>query len=117
MPAVARYLNRRHLPGVSFYAVRRTPDASHFAGATIDGVQISVLQRDRLESTRLGLEIAAALLELYPGQVELDQTARLIGNEQTIRSLEAKEDPNSIWAAWEMEKERFLEIRSGYLLY
>jgi uncharacterized protein YbbC (DUF1343 family) len=116
-PQLAGYLNRRGVPGARFYAVRRTPDASHFAGTPIDGVQITVLQRDRLESTRLGLEIAAALIELYPGRIQLAETARLIANEQTIRSLEAKESPNSIWAVWEMEKQSFQEIRSRYLLY
>jgi uncharacterized protein YbbC (DUF1343 family) len=76
-----------------------------------------VLQRDRLEPTRLGLEIATALIELYPGRVQLAETARLIANQQTILSLEAQESPNSIWTVWEMEKEQFQEIRSRYLLY
>jgi uncharacterized protein YbbC (DUF1343 family) len=116
-PRLAEYLNRRGLPGVRFYAVRRTPQASRFAGTTIDGVQISVLQRDRLESTRLGLEIAAALFELYPGRVQLAETARLIANQQAIHAIEGNENPNSIWSVWEMEKEGFLEIRSRYLLY
>ncbi|MEX2303626.1 MAG: exo-beta-N-acetylmuramidase NamZ domain-containing protein [Bryobacterales bacterium] len=116
-PRLAEYLNRRGLPGVRFYAVRRTPQASRFAGKTIDGVQISVLQRDRVESTRLGLEIAAALFELYPGRVQLAETARLIANQQAIRAIEGNENPNSIWSVWEMEKEGFLEIRSRYLLY
>ena len=116
-PRLAEYLNRRGLPGARFYAVRRTPQASQFAGKTIDGVQVSVLQRDRVESTRLGLEIAAALFELYPGRVQLAETARLIANQQAIRAIEGNENPNSIWSVWEMEKEGFLEIRSRYLLY
>lgn len=116
-PQLANYLNRRGLPGARFYAVRRTPDASHFAGMPIDGVQISVLQRDRLESTRLGLEIAAALLELYPGRAQLSETARLIADTETLDALSANESPTSIWTVWEMEKESFLAIRSRYLLY
>ena len=47
---LADYLNQRDLPGVRFYEVRRTPEDSRFAGKTIDGVQISVLQRDKVES-------------------------------------------------------------------
>jgi uncharacterized protein YbbC (DUF1343 family) len=116
-PRLAEYLNRRGLPGVRFYAVRRTPQASRFAGKTIDGVQVSVLQRDRVESTRLGLEIAAALFEIYPGRVQLAETARLIANQEAIRAIEGNENPNSIWSVWEMDKEGFLEIRSRYLLY
>jgi uncharacterized protein YbbC (DUF1343 family)/CubicO group peptidase (beta-lactamase class C family) len=116
-PQLAAALNQRGLAGVRFYAVRRTPSESHFAGVAIDGVQISVLQRDRVESTRLGLELAAALLELYPGRIQLAETARLIANEQTLQALEAQESPTSIWTVWEMEKQPFLEIRSRYLLY
>jgi uncharacterized protein YbbC (DUF1343 family) len=116
-PELAAALNRKGLAGVRFYAVQRTPVESRFAGKPIEGVQISISQRDRVEPTRLGLEIAATLLELYPGRVQLAETARLIANEQTIRALEAKETPASIWTVWEMEKQRFLEIRSRYLLY
>lgn len=116
-PQLAAALNQRAFAGVRFYAVRRTPTDSRFAGAAIDGVQISILQRDRLEPTRLGLEIASTLLELYPGRVHLAETARLIANEQTLRALEAKESPASIWTVWEMGKQQFLEIRSRYLLY
>ncbi len=116
-PQLADYLNHRGIPGVRFYAVRRTPESSRFAGKPIDGVEISVLQRGTLEPTRLGLEIAAALLELYPGQVQLAETAHLIANEQTLQALEANESPASIWTVWEMEKRPFLEVRSRYLLY
>jgi uncharacterized protein YbbC (DUF1343 family) len=114
---LAAYLNGRGLAGVRFYGLRRTPSDSHFAGTAIDGVQISVLQRDRVEPTRLGLEIAAALVELYPGRIRLAETARLIGDGQTLGALAAKESPASIWTIWEMAKQQFLEIRSRYLLY
>ena len=116
-PQLAAVLNQRALAGARFYPVRRTPSDSRFAGVAIDGVQISILQRDKLEPTRLGLEIASALLELYPGRLPLAETARLIANEQTLRALEAKQSPASIWTVWEMEKQQFLEIRSRYLLY
>lgn len=116
-PQLAAALNQRGLAGVRFYALQRTPTASRFAGTAIDGVQISILQRDGLEPTRLGLEIASTLLELYPGRLPLAETARLIANEETLRALEAKQSPASIWTVWEMEKQQFLEIRSRYLLY
>jgi uncharacterized protein YbbC (DUF1343 family) len=114
---LAAALNRRGLAGLRFYGVTRTPSDSHFAGDTIEGVQISILERDKVEPTRLGLEVAAALIELYPGRIQLAQTARLIANEYTLRALEAKENPDAIWASWEMEKQRFVEMRSRYLLY
>ena len=116
-PQLAAVLNQRALAGARFYPVRRTPSDSRFAGVAIDGVQISILQRDKLEPTRLGLEIAAALLEIYPGRVQLAETAHLIANEQALRALAAKESSASIWTVWEMEKQQFLEIRSRYLLY
>jgi uncharacterized protein YbbC (DUF1343 family) len=114
---LADALNQKALAGVRFYAVRRTPSASRFAGTPIEGVQISVLQRDQIQPAKLGLELAAALIELFPGHVQLAETARLIANEQTLRALNAQESPNSIWTVWELEKQPFLEIRSRYLLY
>ena len=43
-----------------------------------------------------GLEIAAALLKLYPGRISLEADRALIGNAETIRAPAAGEDPEAI---------------------
>ena len=114
---VAAALSHRNLPGVAFYPVARTPEASRFAGQEVRGIQMLVTDRDALESTRLGLVIADTLVRMYPGQVELSQTKRLVGDQRAINMLEQGESPDKIWDDWRQSAQRFSELRAGYLLY
>ena len=116
-PALAAYLNEREIPGVRFYAAERTPTASHLAGKKASGVQIVVTNRAALDATHLGVEVAAALGKLFPGRLDLTQTAQLIGNEKTIQELARGEDPRQIRAGWQDALEKFRQVRARYLLY
>ena len=58
---LARYLESRAIPGVRCYPVQFTPTSSNFSGKTIQGVHFIVTNRDVFSSSRLGLELAAAL--------------------------------------------------------
>ena len=115
--ALAESLNQRRLPGVSFYPARRTPSSSRFAATPIDGVQIVIIDRESLEPTRLGLHIAAELVRLHAGRIDLSRTAPWIGHAPTLRALARGDGAAPIWALWEKEKKEFLSTRSRYLLY
>ena len=115
--ALAADLNSAGLDGVSFYPVRRTPKSSRFAGRPIDGVQITVLDRDAVRSTRIGLEVATQLLQSYPGRVDIGLTAKLIGHQATIEALSEGRAASSIWSMWQAQQRPFLRIRTRYLLY
>jgi uncharacterized protein YbbC (DUF1343 family)/CubicO group peptidase (beta-lactamase class C family) len=115
--ALAAYLNEREIPGVRFYALERTPSTSRLSGMKSGGVQIVVTNREAVEATELGVEVAAALIKLFPGRLDLRETARLIGNETTIRALAAGEDPKRIRDSWQEPLERFQELRRKHLLY
>ncbi len=110
-------LRRANLPGVAFYSVRRTPRASRFAGETIPGIQISVLDRDGLQPTRVGLEIASALHELHGDQIDLDRAIKLIGDTETIEGLKAGRKAVSLWVDWRKQGAEFTASRARYLLY
>jgi uncharacterized protein YbbC (DUF1343 family) len=114
---LAAYLNNQQLQAVRAYARQQTPAESRFAGATVDGIQITVLDRDRYWSTRVGLELASFLSRTYPNRINLQQTAGLIGDDQTIEALEKGESPATIWEMWETELQPFLTIRQKYLIY
>jgi uncharacterized protein YbbC (DUF1343 family)/CubicO group peptidase (beta-lactamase class C family) len=114
---LAAYLNQRSLPGVRFYSLTRTPNTSRFEGVPLEGVQISVLDRDALQPTRVGLEMIDALRTLYPGHLDVAEIAKWIGNEESMRELKEGRNPASIWVAWEAEITRFRETRRRYLLY
>ena len=114
---LASYLNALHIPGIRAYATRFQPSTSPFKGKLIEGVRFVITDRDILDSTRLGLELAAALEQLYPGRIEWGQNERLIGDRAVIRALQAGVDPSAIRESWSEALGRFVKRRSAYLLY
>jgi len=114
---LAAYLNRRMAPGVRFYPVRFTPTDSHFKGKTIEGVRIVVVDREGFSSLRLGLELAVALVRLYPGKIDLEANYRLIGNRSLLDAIRAGEDPRTLEPKVQESLKDFLAVRARYLLY
>ena len=110
---LAAALRDRAVPGVRVYARSLTPTASRFAGKTIDGVQFSIVDRDALRPTALGLAIAAALVELYPGKVNFSETEKLIGSRRVLDALRNGREPERMDEAIEAFRER----RRRFLLY
>jgi uncharacterized protein YbbC (DUF1343 family) len=114
---LASYLNRRYIPGVRVYPTRFRPESSNLAGKTIEGVRFIITQRQAFNSSRLGLEVASALLALYAGQMDLGASEKLLGSAETIRALQAGEDPRMIHQKLEDALGGFLQVRNKYLLY
>ena len=114
---LAAYLNRRFIPGVRVYPTRFCPTASRFAGQCIEGVRFVITDREGFNSSRLGLELAAALLRLYPGKLELETNLRLIGNRAVAAALAAGEEPRRILESQEDALREFLRRSEPYLLY
>ncbi|MCU1262375.1 MAG: hypothetical protein JWO80_5260 [Bryobacterales bacterium] len=114
---VAAYLNRRKIPGVRAYATRFQPVKYHYEGQAIDGVRFVITDREALNSVRLGLEIIAAMDELYPGKLAVEVNQRLIGSKAVVAMLKAKADPKIIEKSFQPDLERFLRTREKYLLY
>ncbi len=114
---LAAYLNARAIPGVSVYPIRFQPAASYFAGKTIEGVHFLVTNRNALDSSRLGLEVAGALQRFYPGKISFTVNRKLIGSEGVIQGLAARESPALLRRRDEARLRKFLEVREKYLLY
>ncbi len=114
---LAHYLNARQVPGVRAYATAFTPTESNFKGRRIEGVRFVIINRELLDATRLGLELAAAIEKLYPGRIDWKLGARLIGSDDAIRRIQAGEDPRSIQASFQDAVREFAEKRAPYLLY
>ncbi len=111
---LARYLTAREIPGVRVETAQFTPVSSNFKGKTIEGVRLAVTDRDVFSSSRLGLELAAALKTLYPKEIALDSSKNLIGNGGVMHALALGTD--AVPAA-NAGIPRFLELRQKYLLY
>ena len=114
---LAAALNARFVPGVRFYPVRFTPSGSVFAGRAIGGVRMVVTDREAFSAQRLGLEIASALLRLFPGKLNLEANLRLIGSRAVLRALAGGGDPREIEQENQEKLAPFLRIREKYLLY
>ena len=78
---------------------------------------VVVTDRVALRPTRVGLEIASALLRLYPSKYEVDQGVKLIGSKDAIARLKTGDDPAAIAAAWSGAEARWRQLRAKYLLY
>jgi uncharacterized protein YbbC (DUF1343 family)/CubicO group peptidase (beta-lactamase class C family) len=114
---LSAYLNSRFIPGVRTYPTRFEPVSSNFAGKTISGVRFVLTDRESFIPARLGLEIAAALIKLYPGKLDLEVNAKLIGSREVIHALANGDDPRVIFARIEDQKTKYLARRARYLIY
>jgi uncharacterized protein YbbC (DUF1343 family)/CubicO group peptidase (beta-lactamase class C family) len=115
--ALADALNARRIPGVRFYPVRFTPSSSRFASEECQGVFVVVSDRDAVRPARVGVEIVAAILKLFPGQLDIDAAARLFGSTDGLSRLQAGDDPATIAASWAGAEARWRLLRAKYLLY
>jgi uncharacterized protein YbbC (DUF1343 family)/CubicO group peptidase (beta-lactamase class C family) len=114
---LATYLNSRQIAGVRFVATSFTPTSSSYAGQPCGGVNIIVLDRTVLNGPELGIELAAALQQLYPKEFEIDKLTEQLANSAIIDSLLAGEDPRHIAAGWRDSIDQFEQIRQEYLIY
>ncbi|HEX3746585.1 MAG TPA: exo-beta-N-acetylmuramidase NamZ domain-containing protein [Bryobacteraceae bacterium] len=115
--ALAAYLDMRQIPGVRVYPTSFTPTSSNFKGIRIQGVRFEIVNREMLDATRLGLEVAGAIQKLYPGKLDWSADKPLIGNDEVVRRLQAGDDPRSIQQGMQDGVAAFLEMRAQYLIY
>jgi uncharacterized protein YbbC (DUF1343 family)/CubicO group peptidase (beta-lactamase class C family) len=114
---LSAYLNAREIQGVRFVPVDFKPSASSFSGHLCHGVQIVLIDRQALDPTELGVELAAALWKLYPDVFQLEKTLPLIGARWVLKAIKAGKDPRRIVYEWQDALEQFRTLRSKYLLY
>jgi len=114
---LSAYLNAREIQGVRFLPTDFQPQSNKFEGKVCHGVQIFLLDRQALDPTELGVELASALWTLFPEDFQLDKTLPLIGARWILRSLRTGEDPRRIEYEWQDALGRFRMLRAKYLLY
>jgi uncharacterized protein YbbC (DUF1343 family)/CubicO group peptidase (beta-lactamase class C family) len=114
---LARALNEREISGVRFVPVTFTPASSVYANKQCGGVNILVTDRNALDAPEMGLEIASALLRLYPEQYKIAGLDTLMVNKASADAVAAGEDPRRIAEQWQDAIEQFQAIRTKYILY
>lgn len=119
---LAEALNARFIPGIRVYPTRFRPNASNIANVNlanidVEGIRLVITDRAAFDSTRFGVELAAALQKLFPGKIDFEKCRLLIGNRKTIDGLKAGRDASALWSEMASEAELFKERRKIYLLY
>jgi hypothetical protein len=114
--ALARHLNARGLAGVRFVPVRFRPVASVFKDEWCGGVNIVITDRAQFRPVRLGLELAAALRQLYPQEWKPQRVLALLVNAQAHEALLRGSEPQAVEAAAQAGLEAFRRRREGFLL-
>jgi uncharacterized protein YbbC (DUF1343 family)/CubicO group peptidase (beta-lactamase class C family) len=114
---LSRHLNARNIAGVRFMPIEFTPDNSVYAHQACKGVQIIVTDRNELDAPELGIEVAAALQSLYPGDYKLAGIDTLMVNKASVDAIAAGQDPRRVAEQWRDGLERFESLRAKYLIY
>jgi uncharacterized protein YbbC (DUF1343 family)/CubicO group peptidase (beta-lactamase class C family) len=114
---LAAYLNGRGIAGVRFVPVTFTPTSSNYSGQKCEGVNLIVTDRNGFDAPELGMELAAALRKLYPGDYKIERMAELLMNQGVYDALVAGQDPRRIAQDWQEGLQKFVKIREKYLIY
>jgi uncharacterized protein YbbC (DUF1343 family)/CubicO group peptidase (beta-lactamase class C family) len=114
---LAAYLNERQIPGVRFVAESFTPLSSNYSGQVCRGVNLALTDRELLDSPELGIELAVALLKLYPQQFHIEKMMDILSNQAVYDSLMRGDDPHRISLAWRGDVQNFQKMRQQYLIY
>jgi uncharacterized protein YbbC (DUF1343 family) len=114
---LASYLNARQIPGVRLVPVTFTPFSSNFAGQLCRGVNLVLTDRDLLDAPELGIELASALLKLYPEQFHAEKMLEILASQAVYNAIAKGEDPHRIALDWQDDLLKFQQLRQRYLLY
>ena len=115
---LADYLNSRNIPGVRFIARRFMPMEVPYKSLEVSGIDVQLLNRDQLNTPRMGMEFLAALLKFHPDKFSLDRKIMLLlGNDKAAELLKQGRTGAEVDAELEPQLEAFRKIRAQYLLY
>jgi len=114
---LADYLNARAISGVRFVPVNFTPSGSNYSGQLCYGVSIVLMDRNTLDATEMGIELASALHKLYPNDFKLEKITDLLVNQAAFEALQRGTDPRRIAENWREKTAEFEQMRQKYLLY
>ncbi len=114
---LASYLNARQIAGVRFVPVRFTPKSAVHKDQECGGVNLIVTDRSRLQSVTLGIELAAALRELYRNDWKIEGFLRLLVNGDAFERMKRGDSPELIVRSWAAALEQFKQARARVLLY
>lgn len=118
-PKLAEALTNLGLPGVTFAPTSWTPeDKFHkFNKEKVNGVRVTVTDRNAFDSTATGMAFAWTLNRLYPGQWKKDELVKMAQNDAAVTKLFSLSDPKQANMIWQSELDAWKAVRAKYLKY
>ena len=113
---LSEVLNDLELPGVRFVPIQFKPDASKFKDETCHGVNIIVVDRQRFDPLRTGMQIANCLAFRYPSDWSTKDYNGLLKNKTAAQKITAPNLSDAVIREIS-DAQAFRERRQRYLLY
>src|SRR5262245_19112311 len=114
--ALAEGLNRKDLAGVQFEPVRFTPASSVYAGQSLGGVRLIVMDRASIRPVTVALTLARELMVRYP-KFRPEAIQNLLVNRATMWAFLRGEPIVRIRSLADASITSFLQRRASYLMY
>ncbi|HHT84238.1 MAG: exo-beta-N-acetylmuramidase NamZ domain-containing protein [Bacillota bacterium] len=124
-PELSQTLNEMGLPGIRTRPVYFRPSFSKWTNQVCRGIQIHILEPEKVQPVELGVRLVFALRDLYPDDFELTPPGPdrkhfldlLCGGDQLSAALADDDSPESLLSIWSQEAEEFKKKRQDYLIY
>lgn len=117
--ALVAKLNALALPGLRFAPASFTPTSSKHQGQPCHGVEITLVDRNRLEPFWAGVLIVNELCRMYPDQFEWKASHfdRLCGADAIRKAIISRESLVDLRDAWTVKSKAFEQKRRRYSMY
>jgi uncharacterized protein YbbC (DUF1343 family) len=123
--ALARYLNSLNMPGVQFRPISYFPFYKDTTGIRYKGVQIHIIDRNKLNMEQVQLSILEALLRLFPENDifnrakpdRINSFDKAVGTDDIRRALQNRTSVEEILRRMDQERALFMIEREKYILY
>ena len=123
--ALARYLNNLNMPGVQFRQISYIPFYKDTTGIRYKGVQIHIIDRNKLNIEQVQIAILEALVRLFPENNIFDRAKpdrvnsfdKAVGTDDIRRALQNGTSVDEILRSMDQQRALFMIKREKYLLY
>jgi len=124
-PALAKYLNSKELPGMFFRPISYRPTTADSVSIRYEGVQLHVLDRDKVNFTQVEIWIMDALIHVFPEYniitrakpERLEMFDKVLGTDEVQQQLMKGVPVDEMLRNIDQQRALFMIKREKYLLY